>query len=89
MSGYITLVSYKTNNPSSRFAFIIPTTVDKRSAVRNRIKRLLRESVRPFAGTLSGVDCVVIVGRNSNNATHMDINNRIGELFQKAGLRTT
>lgn len=48
----------------SRFAFIVSTKVDKRATVRNRVRRLLSESVRlhtqelPFA-----LDGVIIAGK--------------------------
>lgn len=56
--GAITLIYKKAETP--RFAFVVSTSVDKRATVRNRMKRLLRESVRKMLPTGPSVDGVFI-----------------------------
>lgn len=40
------LIVLQNTLPTSRFAFVVPASVDKRAVVRNRMRRLVRESVR-------------------------------------------
>lgn len=40
------LIFVQNNLPVSRFAFVVPKSVDKRAVVRNRIRRVVREAVR-------------------------------------------
>lgn len=63
MQGGVQIVSLKNNLEVARFAFIVPTKVDKRATVRNRIKRLLREQVRKFMPQLPIGRDVVIIAR--------------------------
>lgn len=42
----VQLIFTQNNLPASRFAFVVPKSVDKRAVGRNRLKRLARESVR-------------------------------------------
>lgn len=52
----------------SRFAFIVPKSVDKRAVGRNRLKRLTRESVRLALPSLaSGWDGVFMVKKGLGN----------------------
>ncbi|MEK7129593.1 MAG: ribonuclease P protein component [Patescibacteria group bacterium] len=45
-----------------RFACVVSTTIDKRATVRNRIRRLLRESIQKLLPEIPrGVDGVIIV----------------------------
>jgi ribonuclease P protein component len=83
----ITLLYAKKGDDSSalsRFAFIISTKVDKRATVRNRVHRLLSESVRlqmhmlPFS-----LDGVVIASKAIVGLTHSDVETRILALFGK------
>ncbi len=63
--------------PVSRFAVIVPTTVDKRTVVRNRLRRLVRESVRlALPDVKPGWDGVFLI-RKGGNAR---------ELLRRAGL---
>lgn len=49
---------------ASRFAFVVPVSVDKRATARNRLKRLTRESVRLALPHLApGWDGVFMVRR--------------------------
>ena len=46
--GGIVLIALNNETDVSRFAFIVSTKIDKRATVRNRIRRLMSESVRLF-----------------------------------------
>jgi len=84
---YITSTDSEATNP--RFAFVVAKSVDKRATARNRIKRLLSESVRHLIpGMTTRFDCVVIGMRE---AVHMDqkgLEGAILPLLQKVGLLT-
>lgn len=48
--------------PVSRFAFVVPKSVDKRAVARNRVRRLVREAVRlAIPNVAAGWDVVVLV----------------------------
>ena len=44
----------------NRFGFVVSKKVDKRAVVRNRIKRVLRESVRDFLENSNGKDVLFL-----------------------------
>ncbi len=53
----------------SRFAVVVPMSVDKRAAVRNRVRRLVRESVRLALPVItSGYDGVFFVRKKPPDA---------------------
>lgn len=61
IKGAVQIISAKNNLEISRFAFIVPTKIDKRATVRNRMKRFLRERVRVLLpGLPTGRDVVII-----------------------------
>ena len=60
-SGSVQLVVSSGAASGSRFAFIVSTSVDKRATRRNRMKRLLRESVQKKLEAVSQIDGVFIV----------------------------
>lgn len=56
------LVFQRNNLPVSRFAVIVSNTIDKRATARNRIKRLIRESIRHLIPRITApIDCVILV----------------------------
>ncbi len=57
------LLKYKRTTDIPRFAFVVSTKVDARSAVRNRIRRILREEVRRHLQEIPAIDGVFIVRR--------------------------
>lgn len=72
------------NDNNSRFAFIISTKVDKRATVRNRIRRLLRESIGHVLPTLThSIDGVCIGSRGLINLTQIEAQKRIVEILQR------
>lgn len=72
--------------PASRFAFVVPIGVDKRAVRRNRIRRLLRESVRLALPTIApGWDGVFFV-RKKLPDEFTAVDTLVRELLKKAGL---
>lgn len=66
--------------PISRFAFIVPLGVDKRAVTRNRVRRILRESVRLLLPTIApGWDGVFLVRKGSLKA--QEVLSRAGMLL--------
>ena len=65
-----------------RFAFVVPMQVDKRAVGRNRIKRLLRETVRGVLPQLSGIDGVIIARRGLVGLSLTEVELRVKELLQ-------
>lgn len=64
--------------PVSRFAILVPGSVDKRAVARNRIRRVAREAVRRALPRIApGWDCIVFVRREHFN---------IGDALRAAGL---
>ena len=63
---------------NSRFAFIVAKAVDKRSTVRNRVKRMLSESVRHRLPTLHTIVDGVVIGRKELvGLTQEDVEKRV------------
>lgn len=69
-----------------RFGFLVSVKVDKRAVVRNRIRRLLRESVHHCLPNLVALDGVFIVRKNIAEKTHVEVEQNLREMFQRAGL---
>lgn len=74
----VQLIFAQNNLPVSRFAFVVPKSVDKRAVGRNRVRRILRESVRLLLPTIApGWDGVFLVRKGSPKAQ---------ELLRQAGM---
>ncbi|HPV70704.1 MAG TPA: ribonuclease P protein component [Candidatus Magasanikbacteria bacterium] len=68
------------NLPYSRFGFVISTAVDKRSVVRNRIKRQTREVVRLLFKKdliVPGFDVIFILGRGLKDLSFLEIEQKV------------
>lgn len=52
------------DNTISRFAFIVSTKIDKRATARNRMRRVLSESVRHLLATIQPIDGIFIAKKN-------------------------
>ena len=82
----VQLIYTQNNLPLSRFAFVVPKAVDKRAAIRNRLKRLTRESVRLALGSLApGCDGVFMV-RKGLGDEFASVNACVRDLLRRAGL---
>lgn len=68
----------------SRFSFIVSTKIDKRATRRNRIRRLLSESVHHQLQHIApGCDYVFVVRKNFSDAKQVEMEKMVMELFQK------
>ena len=75
--------------PESRFGFVISTAVDKRSAVRNRIKRQVREAVRLLLKEkkiATGSDVVFLLGRGLKDLQFTEIQKKVVAGLSRIGL---
>lgn len=72
--------------PNNRFGFVVSRRVGT-AVVRNRVKRRLRTAVRNRLDKLVGGFDVVIIGHAAAAAaSYRELDARLVELFQKAGL---
>lgn len=67
-SDMVELVYIKTDNGTPlakpRFAFIVSTKIDKRATARNRMRRIMSESVRHLISTIQPIDGIFIAKKN-------------------------
>jgi len=81
------LVTIIRNSPYKRFAIIISSKLTKRVTLRNKLKRLFRESIRLQASSIKrNVDGVIIVSFINFEINYQTINNVVHELLYNAGL---
>ena len=79
------VIRYLTNgNNYSRFAFLVSKRVGN-AAVRNKVKRRLREAVR-LNPVKAGWDALFIVRRGARSAKYQDLKDAIDNLLQRANL---
>lgn len=55
---------YKKTTGIPRFAFIISTKIDKRATARNRMRRIMSESVRHLLVKIKPIDGIIIAQKN-------------------------
>ena len=84
------IVYMKNGLLASRFAVIVGSRVEKRATARNRIKRLVRESVRHLLPRLAkGWDCVLVARKNLNDQKQPEVEKVVVNLFKTASLLIT
>jgi len=82
------VVKIKENSMSiSRFGFIVSNKISKKSVKRNRIKRVLRESVRLLQkNVIPGFDVVFISKKDIVNRNFKEMSSSVEKLLKKSGL---
>jgi len=80
----LTLIIMQTKEPVSRFGFVVSKKTAKRAVDRNRIKRILRESIHHLLPTIpTGLDCVFIAKQNFAEKHTTEIEPEIKNLLLK------
>ncbi|MCK5475746.1 MAG: ribonuclease P protein component [Candidatus Pacebacteria bacterium] len=71
----------------SRFGFIVSKKISKKAVERNRIKRILRESIRLSKSQIKkGYDIILITRNGIESRTYREISNTVEKLLMKSGL---
>jgi len=71
----------------SRFGFIVSKKISKKAVERNRVKRILRESVRLSKNQIKiGCDIIFIAKNGIELKTHQEIKDVVEKLLMKSGL---
>jgi ribonuclease P protein component len=85
--GFLALKTVPNGLPSSRFGFIVSNKVSKKAVSRNRIKRLLRESVRlSFEQIKPGFDIAVMARADISKKSFVEVNVAVDSLLKRSGL---
>ena len=69
-----------------RLAIIIPLSVHKRAVVRNRIRRLVSESIRLMLSEIRNIDGIVFVKKDFSVLKQPDAGRLVRKLFGNAGV---
>jgi ribonuclease P protein component len=72
---------YRKTTGIPRFAFIISTKIDKRATVRNRMRRVLSESVRHVLNTTNPIDGIFIAKKNFADLPQTEVEKIVTALF--------
>ena len=80
-------VVLKTKEVVSRFAFVVSTKVAKHAVDRNRMKRLLRESIHHLLPSIQpGYDVVFMAKKNFAETKEKEVEQFLRNLFFKLSL---
>lgn len=84
---FLYLKIIKNNLKSSRFGFIVGKNFSKKAAVRNRIRRQLRELIKNNLSKItSGIDGVIIVRPGLQITDFWDLEEKVVNLLKKSKL---
>lgn len=75
---------YTITTREPRFSFVVSAKIDKRATARNRMRRMLSESVRHMLPKIASCDGVFIVKKNIAGQSQADIERSVVELLAKA-----
>jgi ribonuclease P protein component len=90
MGDTLSITAFKREADVSRFSFIVPMKIDKRATRRNRIRRMLRESVHHLLDRITpGFDCILTSRRDVSEMKQPDIEKIVVPLLGKAGILNT
>ena len=71
----------------SRFAFVVSTKIDKRATGRNRMRRLMSESVRLHTQEIKpGIDGVFIAKKGLMGLSQVEVEAQVMEGLKRAGI---
>lgn len=81
-------LKWRENNlTNSRFAFVVSTQIDKRSTVRNKIKRRLRDIIYQRLKKIKpGFDLMFLTRQTIKNLEYKDLEKIVEQILTKAGL---
>lgn len=80
---------YQKTSGVPRFGFLISVKIDKRAVVRNRNRRLLRESVHHLLPEFLPCDCIIVARKNIADRTQAEVEQNLREMFRQVGLLRT
>jgi ribonuclease P protein component len=70
-----------------RFACIVSTKIDKRATRRNRMKRIIYESVRHLTPRIHGTSDYIFIAKNDfSGKPQAEVESMVAELLRKAGM---
>lgn len=85
--GFLALKIVPNNLTFSRFGFIVSNKISKKAVKRNRIKRLMRESVRLMRDQINpGFDIVIIARADISEKKFEEVDSAVDSLLKKSGL---
>jgi ribonuclease P protein component len=82
----IKFVPNKLPEAKIRMAFVVSKKVSKRAVERNRVKRVLRESMRSFLNQLAVGDYMVIAKSAAINFNNKELREQVATVLKKASL---
>jgi ribonuclease P protein component len=81
------LILLKNNAKTSRFAIVVPAGLDKRTTVRNRNRRLVREAIQKLLSEIvSGWDVVVLVRKDLSGMKQVQVSELLQNLLIQASI---
>ena len=72
---------YKKTTGVPRFAFIVSTKIDKRATRRNRMRRVMSESVRHLLAKIGALDGIFIAKKNFAALPQTEVEKIVGGLL--------
>ncbi len=84
---FLILKAVENNLPFSRFGFVVSKKISKKAVERNRVKRLMSESIRLFQKKIKpGFDVVFVSRAGIVGKSLEEVKEPMGNLLKKLGL---